>query len=212
MVFNHPYSKIIEMLGGKASTENESGLINCIALTNFLMEPEFTILGADLEPEYGDFKQDDWVTFRADNCTAVFNEYRQALNTNQTYEMNLKSKCIRACSLCSKSSSKTKAHKIGSKANSHASNASKTPSVSDANEVPNMPKTTRNTTTATLLNVAIHKTLLSGEKEDYPAIKASVIGEDNGDAGLNDLPGLLPRSQNPRGTFQLQGRSPLILR
>jgi hypothetical protein len=39
--------------------------------------------------------------------------------------------------------------------------------------------------------------LLSGEKEDYPAIKALVIGEDNRDDDLDNLPGLLPRSQNP---------------
>jgi IS1 family transposase len=54
IVLKRPYSKIIELLGGKVSTEHENGII----LARFLSLREFTILGTDNVPAYSNFKND----------------------------------------------------------------------------------------------------------------------------------------------------------
>jgi hypothetical protein len=58
MIFDSPYPKILQILGGRVSTYHRKEIVKCIALAKFLNLPEYNILGTDDSlPEYSDFKR-----------------------------------------------------------------------------------------------------------------------------------------------------------
>jgi hypothetical protein len=75
MVFNCPYIKLIEVLGGKASTTNKGNLVRGIALICFLKLPENNLLGADGVPEYTDFKRNEWSEYFSNNGRTLIAEF-----------------------------------------------------------------------------------------------------------------------------------------
>ncbi len=74
-VFNRPLSKIIEILGGRISTEWEKAIVMSIALANFLKIPEHMITDFEQIPEYTNFHTPDWADYLADNRRTLTNEY-----------------------------------------------------------------------------------------------------------------------------------------
>jgi hypothetical protein len=87
-VFTYSIPKLIEILGGKVSIACEKDIVHCIALALFLETPGNNILGADLVPEYTDFKQDDWFDYLSNNRRKLTNDFRQQLSTHVLYEEN----------------------------------------------------------------------------------------------------------------------------
>jgi hypothetical protein len=114
MVFNHPYPKILKVLGGKVPRDYEKDIVKCIALACFLKLPEFSILGNHQTPEYATFKQSEWIDHLSNHCRTLTNDFRKKLNIHSTYEKNLKNECMRICHLSSKPSSKKRRIKTSS--------------------------------------------------------------------------------------------------
>jgi hypothetical protein len=85
-VFDYPYPKILQILGGKVSTNHEKEIVKCIALATFLMLPEYSVLGSDGIPEYADFNQEEWMDHLSDNRRAITYKFCQALNIHVAYE------------------------------------------------------------------------------------------------------------------------------
>jgi hypothetical protein len=85
-VLTYSFPKLIELLGGKISIKWEKDIVYCIALAMFLEAPGNNILGADLIPEYTDFKQEDWFDYLADNRRKLTNDFCQQLSTHMMFE------------------------------------------------------------------------------------------------------------------------------